>query len=116
MKISILIVVAALFASCAAQPVAQTPKTKSIVILSDPSGARIEVNNEYVGDTPVTVTAYLDDEGEGDSDILIRAIPNQAGEYLQTKLIPGKFAWLTGSGVYAGTPSRIFFNMYLHDN
>jgi hypothetical protein len=35
--------------------VSYEPRTKKVEILSDPAGARIEVNDNYVGDAPITV-------------------------------------------------------------
>ena len=41
-------------------PPAATAATKTIQIISDPPGARIEVNDDYVGDAPISITVQTD--------------------------------------------------------
>jgi hypothetical protein len=93
-------------AGCATE--STTPKVAStprqLQIISEPAGARIEINDNYVGDAPLTIT-------HGDNDeftyaylipVVIRAIPTQPGDAVQTKVLTGTEA-----------PTRIFFNMHL---
>jgi hypothetical protein len=83
------------------RPPAQ-PATKTIQVISDPSGARIEVNNDYVGDAPLSIRVPELD-GNFTIDTAIRATPTQEGQYVQSK-------WFSyGSAV----PSRILFTMGL---
>lgn len=76
----------------------------AIEIISDPVGARIEINDDYIGDTPlfVEIKAPVNIEGEVNTDLYIRAIPKQAG-YTQSKDLK-----------WGRLPKRIFFDMHLH--
>jgi len=92
----------------------QPPTNKKIEIISEPPGARIEVNNNYVGDAPITITLQEDGD-EFTRNTVIRASPTEAGDYVQTKFFyAGK---VTSGGYSFGTndriPSRIFFDMHL---
>jgi PEGA domain len=85
----------------------QPPQNKKVEIISEPSGARIEVNNNYVGDAPITVT--LQEYGdEFTRNTVIRALPTEAGDYVQTK-----FFYAGTFGTNDRIPSRIFFDMHL---
>ena len=73
-------------------------------IVSEPSGARIEVNDEYVADAPCVIKVPVDENGGSNAPLLmIRAIPSQPGEYVQTKTFLR----------YDRVPNRILFSMYL---
>jgi hypothetical protein len=83
------------------RPPAQ-PVTRTIQVISDLPGARIEVNNDYVGDAPLSILVPEKD-GNFTIDTAIRATPTQEGQYVQSK-------WFSfGSAV----PSRILFTMGL---
>jgi len=74
-------------------------------IISDPPGAKIEINSEYVGDTPLSTHIVRKYDGflgswEG---FWITANPTQAGQYVQRKFI------VSGEP----TPKRVYFNMDL---
>jgi PEGA domain-containing protein len=80
---------------------------KTVQILSDPPGARIEINGNYVGDAPLTVKVKADTEyNRFYSNTLIRAYPKENG-YVQTKY----FAPGTSEGL--DLPDRIFFDTNL---
>ena len=76
-----------------------------VQIISDPPGARIEVNDDYVGDTPLEIKV-AQHNGNFVNDTTIRAIPIQQGEYVQSKYFSGTF-------LPAAIPSRILFDMGL---
>ena len=63
---------------------------KSISVISDPPGAKIEVNGSYVGQAPVTVTAkcWPDDQVAINTETF-RALPFRNGQYVQTKQFVG---------------------------
>jgi hypothetical protein len=48
--------------------------TRAVTIVSQPLGARIMINGEYVGVTPLTVDFYVDNRGRVMRDIEMRAI------------------------------------------
>jgi hypothetical protein len=104
-----------LSASCYRQVVRQ------IFVTSEPSGAKIEVDGEYVGDAPVTVSvpikctwvglAYSSD-GYGLSweeklrTIHLRALPSISGQYTQ-------FKDLDIEKVFQKDVTRVYFDMRL---
>lgn len=71
-----------------------------IHVITDPPGARITYNDEYLGDSPCDVKITIAEHGT------LKAIPNQAGEYEQSK----RFSI---SNTDRTIPKTIFFNMYL---
>lgn len=89
-----------------------------VEIISDPLGAKIEINNQYMGETPLTIrltrrtnydwwnsslvggAAAIQIEA---SPFMINAYPNQTGQFTQTKYI----------GPNDVIPSKIYFNMNL---
>ncbi len=91
----------------------QPPPNKKVQIISDPPGARIEVNNDYVGDAPITLDILnLYGSGQFSADTVIRAIPNEAGDFVQVKHFAGHLVKY-GTEKSDQIPSRIFFNMHL---
>jgi hypothetical protein len=75
-------------------------------IISDPPGAKIEINNQYVGDTPLTIhiqRQYVGGFDDAWQSLTITANPIYQGQYVQTKLI-----WRN-----VPTPTKIYFNMSL---
>jgi PEGA domain len=81
-----------------------------ILILSTPSGARIEVNNQYVGRAPLAV-AVPAKNGYFTAETTIQAVPVQIGQYVQARHFPaGKCArhFVPGSTI---VPKWIFFEM-----
>lgn len=77
--------------------------SKSVEILSAPAGARIEVNGEYVGESPCTVEVVSDRHGKLAEKFHVTALPRQPGHSVQ-------FKWF-----YSGdkVPARVFFDMSL---
>jgi hypothetical protein len=86
-----------------------SPKTtKSVFIISDPPGARIEVNDDYVGDAPITVNIPSWSDGGFLRTTSITASPIRDGDYVQNKLFFGN----TNSPDQCDQiPKRIFFDM-----
>jgi hypothetical protein len=76
------------FSGCSTlQP--KPPPSISTDILSDPPGARIEVNGNYVGDAPVTVTLEQWADGVIKGRQLVRALPKESGHYTQERELRG---------------------------
>ena len=76
---------------------------KSVEILSEPPGARIEVNDEYVGDAPCTVEVVCDGHGKLITKFEFTALPRYPGHFVQSKTFYG----------WAQAPARLFFDMRL---
>jgi len=74
---------------------------KSVEILSDPPGARIEVNDEYVGDAPCIVEVVCDGHGKLITKFEFTALPRYPGHFVQSKTFYG----------FAQAPARLFFDM-----
>lgn len=100
----------------ASQAQAKPAEQKEIQIISDPPGARIEVNQDYVGDAPITIKVPQIN-GYFAQNTVIRALPTEAGDYVQTKsFIAGQSTM--EEAVSLGTwgdeiPSRILFDTRL---
>lgn len=83
-----------------------------MVEASDP-GARIEVNGQTVGNTPMEITIWGDPDGTfhnfGSPDYAIRVLPVRAGQSAQTKV------FRTGTLVELEDriPQRLFFDLNL---
>ena len=76
-----------------------TPET--IEIVSEPSGARIEINDDYLGEAPLT-THFARGGYHGNANPLkINAMPVRPGDCMQSKLIPEDVK----------APRRILFDM-----
>jgi PEGA domain len=93
---------------------------RQVEILSEPPGARIEVNDNYIGDTPITTTFQCDTDSRFIENTRIRALPTQPGHYVQSKLFFGGYltharfaANYTPSTLNDKIPARIFFDMGL---
>ncbi len=87
------------------------PSKKTIQIISEPPGARIEVNDDYIGDAPRSIEFPCDPEGRFVEPTLIVALPVGSG-YTQSKLFMGhKYTISSPRG--EKIPSRIFFDMRL---
>jgi len=97
----------ALLLSCASTYQSTPPVYKSVQIISEPPGARIEINGNYIGDAPLVTKIRKDSEYERFySSTVIRAYPKGDG-YVQTKnFSPGTLEGLN-------LPDRIYFNTNL---
>lgn len=80
-----------------------------VEVESSEPGARIEVNNEYIGKTPLTLKIFGDKDGTfhnfGKFDYTVTASPVRAGQQVQTKVFK------TGR-LFTGEdriPKKIFF-------
>ena len=89
-----LIVIASFLTGCVIPPTQ---------IISEPSGAHIEVNNNYIGTTPCSVMLPNDGLGSIQGRTTVTALPNKGGQYTQTKFLHG------GDKV----PETMFFKMTL---
>ncbi len=70
----------------------------AVQIISDPPGARIEWDNNYIGTTPLT---YIVNGAPG--LVVVKAYPMYPGQYMQTKFLHG----------IDPLPRRIYFQMNL---
>ena len=80
---------------------------------SDP-GARVEVNNDYVGTAPMTLKIFGDKDGTfhnfGSRDYVIQVFPVKEGQHTQTKMFYTGGWWSKEDKI----PSRLYFD--LNDN
>ena len=78
---------------------------------SSTPGARIEVNEDYIGKTPLTLTIFGDKDGTfhnfGSKDYVIRAFPVSTNQYPQTKVFRTG-GWFSEED---RIPKRIYFDM-----
>ena len=81
-------------------------------IISDPPGARIEVNGNYIGDAPITTRIrHHPADKVVMGRVVIKALPREAGQYVQTKVFQGpQYPFDPHRDV---VPERIFFDMKL---
>lgn len=108
--------IATLFAGCASTP----PGTErgpggtiayQVQVESSDPGARIEVNNDYIGKTPLTLKIWGDKDGTfhnfGSQDYVVRAYPENTNQFVQTKTFrTGR--WFSAEDKI---PGRIYFDM-----
>ncbi len=82
-----------------------------VEVESSTPGARIEVNDDYVGRTPLTLTIFGDDDGTfhnfGSKDYIIRAFPVATNQFIQTKVFRTG-GWFSEED---RIPKRIFFDL-----
>lgn len=111
----LLIAVMILFLSgCETTQLTTSPKTKlfPVVIISEPSGAKIEVDDNYIGETPLNINL----EGWEETCTFIRdheivAHPVRAGGQMQFKFFSG---WHRPDQRFGDKiPETIYFNMNL---
>lgn len=102
---------ALLLASCAGTPTEQE-QTVLTEILSEPPGARIEVNGNYLGEAPVTTRIrHHPADKVVMGKVIIRALPREAGQHVQTKVFQGpQYPFDPHRDV---VPERVFFDMTL---
>lgn len=98
-----MVIAAMVFAGCASTPI----KTASVEILSEPPGAKIEINNDYIGTTPCTAKIPANIMGEFTRDTTIQAFPVDKGLRVQKKHFSGGY----DDGGNDLVPKRILFNM-----
>jgi len=78
---------------------------QSVQILSQPPGARIEINGRYAGDAPTTVEIETSPHGRFWKDTIIKAYPKDTG-YIQIKAFNGESRWSVSDQI----PARISFD------
>jgi len=82
-----------------------------VQVESSEPGARLEVNNDYVGTTPMTLKIWGDKDGTfhnfGSQEYIIRAFPANTNLFVQTK------AFRTGGWFSQEDkiPSRLYFDL-----
>lgn len=75
--------------------------------ISSPSGARIEIDGNYIGDTPLTYTwpsSYQNGERFRDQ-VTIKAFPSGSGQHPQRKF------YESFGGVLPPIPQKVYFDM-----
>ena len=85
------------------------PVYKDVQIVSEPTGARIEINGDYIGDAPLIAKVRIDEGGRFYSNTIIRAYPKGNG-YVQTR----SFLYGFGTSESLNCPDRIFLDTNLH--
>lgn len=102
-RIRVLVVLGVCIAlsGCATLPKANP--TGKTLIESDPPGARIEINSQYVGVAPLRVDIPRLDSDLNTISVTIVASPVIPGQQVQTKYI----------GFNEPTPTHVFFDMNL---
>jgi hypothetical protein len=93
-----------LCSGCASHSNAPLPR-QSVQIVSEPPGARIEINGRYVGDAPTTVEIESSPSGRFWKDTIIKAYPKNTG-YIQIKAFNGESRWSISDPI----PGRISFD------
>jgi hypothetical protein len=100
----LLVSVFLVFSGCASHTPPVRPRLK-VQILSQPTGARIEVNGQYVGDAPLSIDIEASNDGRFWRDTIIKAYPKDTG-YTQIKAFNGKSRWPISDMV----PPKLFFD------
>jgi hypothetical protein len=103
-SLAIFVVCFLLSSGCASHSDISRPK-QSVQIVSEPTGARIEVNGRYVGDAPTTVEIEVSPHGRFWRDTIIKAYPKDTG-YIQIKAFNGESHW----SICDAIPARISFD------
>ena len=78
-------------------------------VISQPPGARIELNNGYMGETPLSIKVPCSPDGRFLDTVIVRALPTMEGHYSQTKVFSGGYTMIRNDQV----PATIFFDMRL---
>jgi len=89
---------------CASHARVARPRLK-VQIVSQPAGAKIEVNGQYLGEAPLTIDVEASNDGRFWRDTVIKAYPIETG-YVQIKAFNGKSRWAISDMV----PPKIFFD------
>jgi hypothetical protein len=111
------LVAVALSTACATNPPANAERGPGgtiayyVKIESSDPGARVEVNSEYVGTTPVEVRVWGDPDGTfhnfGSSEFVVRVLPLREGQSAQTKTFRTG-GWFSQEDQI---PKRLFFDL-----
>ncbi len=96
-----------LFAGC---QTTQQPNYVVTEIISEPPGAKIEVNGNYIGNAPVKTKIRTHRDGVVLHRTVIRAIPTESGHFVQKKVFHApRFPFDNRDQA----PHRVFFDMTL---
>jgi hypothetical protein len=90
---------------CASHHHRTTLSKQTIQIVSQPAGAKIEMNGRYMGDAPTTVEVDSSPNGRFWRDTIFKAYPKDTG-YIQIKAFNGESNWAISDPV----PPRIAFD------
>ena len=82
---------------------------KDMRVVSQPPGARIELNGDFMGETPLSIKVPCTMEERFLEPVSIRALPNTGGHYVQSKMFWGG----NPMGPIDRVPTTIFFDMRL---
>jgi hypothetical protein len=82
---------------------------KDMRVISQPPGARIELNGGFMGETPLSIKVPCTNDERFLEFVTIRALPTVEGHYTQTKFFSGGNTVLQNDHV----PATIFFDMRL---
>lgn len=110
------IALAALFVGCATNTNVERGPNGTIAyyvqVESSEPGVRIEANNDYVGQAPLTLKIFGDKDGTfhnfGSYKYVIRALPTGTNQFVQTKVFDTG-GWFTSED---RIPHRIYFDMH----
>lgn len=84
-----------------------------VSVETDPPGAKIEVNGDMVGESPITITIFGDKDRTfhnfGSYQFVVKAYPVSAGQHAQEKVFQTG-GWFTSEDQI---PNRIYFNLGL---
>ena len=103
-SLAIFVVCFLLCSGCASHSNISRPK-QTVQIVSEPNGAKIEVDGRYVGDAPTTVEIEISPHGRFWRDTIIKAYPKDTG-YIQIKAFNGESRWSISDPI----PARISFD------
>lgn len=103
--IAAMIAAVSLLGSGCASHTPELRQRQKVFIVSEPPGAQIEINGQYVGDCPTTVEIEASSDGRFWKDTIIKAYPKDTG-YIQIKVFNGKSRWAISDVI----PPRISFD------
>jgi hypothetical protein len=101
---SLMALVFLICSGCASHTPTVRPRLK-VQIGSQPTGARIEVNGQYVGDAPLSIDIEASNDGRFWRDTIIKAYPKDTG-YTRIMAFNGKSHWAISDAV----PPKLFFD------
>ena len=109
MRVSFLCLTAAIFISAC-----HGTTTYTTEVTSNSPGVRIEVNNDYLGTTPTTITwSGFSENGRFVDQWDVKAIPVTVGQFVQEKHFRGT---LPGHSWGDPIPKHIFFDMSISNS
>lgn len=109
-------VITAIFSGCATTPGGPEKGPDGTIayhvqIESNESGARVEANGDYIGDTPTTLKIFGDKDGTfhnfGSYDYIIQVTPRNTNHFPQTRVFRTG-GWFSQEDQ---VPKRLFFDL-----